>query len=311
MDMISVVIPAYNEALNIPEAIHQISMCLNREKIAYELIFVNDGSKDNSDEVLSDMIRRHSHIVAISLSRNFGKEAAIFCGLKEAKGNGIIVMDCDLQHPVSAIPRMLAAWRNGYDVVEGKKITRQKEGVLHRLLAQSFYSLLHKTSHVNLRNASDFKLLDRKVVDALNAFPEKHTFFRALSGWVGFRTTTVEFEVADRFAGQSKWRTRDLMQFALDNLTSFTTIPMQAVTICGIFFFVFAIIFAGDTLYNFFSGNAADGFTTVILLLLIIGSIVMFSLGVIGYYLAKIYEEIQARPRYLIASIARSEEDIH
>lgn len=311
MPMISVVIPAYNEALNIMEAAKQISTCLRTQQVEYELLFINDGSKDQTAEVLEAAIDSYPHIVAITFSRNFGKEAAIFCGLKEAKGDAVIVMDCDLQHPVSAIPGMIARWREGYAVVEGKKASRQQEGILHRMFARSFYSLLQKTSNVNLHQASDFKLLDRKVVDALNSLPEKHTFFRALSGWVGFRTTTVTFEVGQRHAGESKWSFRALFRFALDNLTSFTTIPMQAVTICGIFFFVFAVIFSIDTLYNFFTHKAADGFTTVILLLLIIGSIMMFSLGVIGYYLAKIYEEIQARPRYFVASITTSKEDKH
>lgn len=307
MAMISIVMPAYNEALNIMEAVRQISAQMEQLPVTFELLFVNDGSVDQSDQVLKEALRLHPNLVVVTFSRNFGKEAAIFCGLKEAKGDAVIVMDCDLQHPVSMIAEFYQKWCEGYEVVEGKKAGRQQESMLHRLFAESFYTLLQKISHISLRNASDFKLLDRKVVDALNALPEKQTFFRALSGWVGFRTTVVEFAVQDRFAGESKWSFRQLWRFALNNVTSFTALPMQAVTVCGILFFLFSIILGIDTLYNFFTNQAASGFTTVILVLLIMGSIMMFSLGVIGYYLAKIYEEIQARPRYFISSIQRSQ----
>ncbi len=306
MAMISIVLPAYNEALNIVEAIKQISAHMEQLPVTYELLFVNDGSIDQSARILREAVHAYPHIVAITFSRNFGKEAAIFCGLKEAKGDAVIVMDCDLQHPVAMITAFYEKWCEGYEVVEGKKLGRQQESFFHRLFAKGFYTVLQRISHISLHNASDFKLLDRKVVDALNALPEKHTFFRALSGWVGFRTTVVEFAVQDRFAGVSKWSFRQLWRFALDNVTSFTALPMQIVTFCGVLFFLFSVILGIDTLYNFFTNQAADGFTTVILVLLIMGSIIMFSLGVIGYYLAKIYEEIQARPRYFISSIQRS-----
>ena len=196
---------------------------------------------------------------------------------------------------------MYDAWKNGAEVVEAIKASRGKEGIVYKLFAKTFYRMMRNSSNIELDGASDYKLMDRKVVNALNEMPERLTFFRALSSWVGFRTERVEFDVAPRNAGKTKWSFRKLFKYALSSITSFTNVPMHIITWSGILFFIFAVILAVQTIVNFCKGTAADGFSTVILLLLIIGSILMLGIGIIGYYLSKIYEEIKQRPRYIVS----------
>lgn len=211
------------------------------------------------------------------------------------------VMDCDLQHPPETLVEMYKLWKQGFQVVEGVKATRGKESAIHKLFAKTFYKIISDATKIDMSRASDFKLLDRQVVDAFIALPERQVFFRALSSWVGFKTTYVEFDVQEREAGVSKWSFKSLFKYAINNITSFTVAPMQIVTGCGMFLFVFSIIFGIFSLVKYFSGKSLEGFTTVILLLLIIGSILMMSLGVIGFYISKIYEEVKMRPRYIVA----------
>ena len=286
--MLSVVIPSYNEEKNIENTANVISGILENASIPYELIFVNDGSKDNTWE-------------EICKARNFGKEPAIFAGLSEAKGECAVVIDCDLQHPPLTLVEMYKLWQEGYEVVEGVKSDRGEESKAHGLAAKAFYSIISKSVKIDMSRASDFKLMDRKALDALLAMPERNTFFRALSSWVGFKTTYVEYEVAERFEGETKWSTRSLIKYAIDNISSFSTVPMQLVTILGSIILVISIIFSIISLVQKIMGISTSGFTTVILLLGFIGSIIMISLGIIGYYIAKIYNEVKGRPRYIIS----------
>lgn len=297
--MLSVIIPCYNEENNVESCAQILSETLRNASIEFELLFINDGSKDGTCEKITELFGKYP-LSLYSFSRNFGKEAAMFCGLKHAKGKCAVIYDCDMQFPASTIVEMYRKWEEGYMVIEGIKKSRQKESLIKRLGANVFYSLLNKGGNINLKNATDFKLMDRKVVDALNSLEEKDTFFRALSSWVGFTSCSIEFEVIDRKVGSSKWNVRSLFRYAIHNLTSFTTLPMQVVTFCGVMFFLFAVILGIDTLYNFFTHQALGGFTTVILLILITGSIIMISLGIIGFYLSKIYSELQHRPRYIV-----------
>jgi polyisoprenyl-phosphate glycosyltransferase len=216
------------------------------------------------------------------------------------------VMDCDLQHPPATAVEMYKMWLyNDLDIIEGKKTNRGRESLLYKLSARLFYGLLKVTSGINLENASDFKLLDRKVVDIIKNMPERQTFFRAMPGWLGFKTTQVFFEVPRRGGeGRSRWSGRGLVKFAVNAITSYSALPMQMVTVCGIAFMIFALAMLVDTLYMKLSGRAVEGFTTVIILLLVVGAVIMFSLGVIGIYLAKIYEEVKGRPKYVICDVA-------
>jgi len=298
--MISVVIPAYNEQENIPAAAERLGGIL-APLDDYELIFVDDGSKDGTWELVKQLGETDEHIRGLHFSRNFGKEGAIFAGLKAADGDCVAVIDCDLQHPPELLETMYTAWKSGAEVVEAIKASRGKEGIVYKLFAKTFYRMMKNSSNIELDGASDYKLMDRKVVNALNEMPERLTFFRALSNWVGFRTERVEFDVAPRNAGKTKWSFRKLFKYALSSITSFTNVPMHIITWSGILFFIFAVILAVQTIVNFCKGTAADGFSTVILLLLIIGSILMLGIGIIGYYLSKIYEEIKQRPRYIVS----------
>lgn len=299
--MLSVIVPAYNEERMLAKAAEAIGGVLEQEQISYELIFVNDGSRDNTWAEIEKVCAGNPHVSGILFSRNFGKESAMFAGLANAAGDCCAVMDCDLQHPPAVLVEMYRLWEQGYDVVEAVKKSRGKESAFHKASAGLFYRIISKAVKIDMSRASDFKLMDRKAVDALLSMPEKNTFFRALSGWIGFRSTSVEFDVQEREEGESKWSTWSLVKYAVTNIASFSAVPMQIVTIAGAFVFLLGVILGIQTLVKFCLGHAVEGFTTVILLLLIIGSIIMLSLGIIGYYIAKIYEEVKGRPRYLIS----------
>ena len=306
--MISIVIPSYNEEGNIERTADVVAELMEKNGIEYELVFVNDGSKDKTWEKISTLAEQRKHIVGVNFSRNFGKESAIFAGLKVASGDACVLFDCDLQFPPEVIVEMYKIWKNNdVDVVEGRKKSRGKENFIYKTFSLWFYKMMGGSSGINMKGQSDFKLLDRSVVDSLNRMPERLTFFRAMSSWVGFKTETVYFDVAEREVGQSKWTIKSLFRFAINNITSFTSAPMQIVTVCGVITFLISIIMGINTLYNKFWGNADAGFSTVIILQLLTSSIIMFSLGIIGLYLSKIYEEIKQRPRYIIRDIVGKE----
>ncbi len=299
--MLSVVLPAYNEEKMIQKAAAKIDEVLSAAQIDYEILFVNDGSTDQTWREIEAAAQENPNVAGLRFSRNFGKEAAMFAGLSAAKGECCAVMDCDLQHPPQTLVEMYRLWEQGYEVIEGVKRSRGRESFLHRASAGFFYSILSKAIKTDMSRASDFKLLDRRAVNALLEMPERDVFFRGLSSWIGFRTASVEFDVQERTEGESKWSTWSLIKYAVRNIVSFSTAPMQCVTVAGVAVFVFAVILGIQTLVRYFSGHAVEGFTTVILLILLIGSVVMISLGIIGYYIARIYEEVKARPRYIIA----------
>lgn len=302
MALLSIILPAFNEKQNIRHTAEVLSNLLEENRIAFELVFISDGSVDGTYEEIRQLSATDHRIKGAEFSRNFGKEAAIFAGLQIACGDACIVMDCDLQHPPAVIPRMFALWQQGYEVVEGIKTSRGKEGFFHKISAGLFYGTMSRLMHMDMRASSDFKLLDRKVVNVLLGLTERNTFFRALSFWAGFRSTKVEYEVQEREYGSSKWSFRSLIRYAVTNVTSFSTVPLQIVTVTGIFSIVFSLVLGLQTLIRFFMGDSVEGFTTVILLILIIGGFIMLSLGIIGHYLARIYEEVKGRPKYIIRS---------
>lgn len=300
MARLSVVLPAYNEEQNISNTANVLSGLLEENKIDYELVFISDGSRDATFDEIRKAAELNPRIRGAEFSRNFGKEAAIFAGLEMAEGSAVIVMDCDLQHPPEVIPRMWRLWLGGAEVVEGVKRSRGKESLAHRLSAGLFYKIMSRLINMDMSASSDFKLLDRKVVDVLLSLPERNTFFRALSFWVGFRTESVSYEVQERQYGESKWSFWSLMKYAVTNATSFSTLPLQLVTVMGVVSILFSVVLFIQTLVKYLSGTAVEGFTTVILLILIIGGFLMLSLGIIGHYIARIYEEVKGRPKYII-----------
>lgn len=301
--VLSVVIPAYNEAEMLQKTADVLERVLTQANIDYELLFVDDGSIDDTWKLIRALADISPRVRGIHFSRNFGKEPAIFAGLEYARGACAAVMDCDLQHPPETLVQMYRLWTEGFEVVEAKKRGRGNESLFHKASAGMFYKLMSVATGLDMQGASDFKLLDRKAIDALLRMPERNVFFRAMSSWIGYRCAAVEFDVQEREAGQSKWSLRSLTAYAVKNIAGYTSAPLQVVTAAGFVTLFVAAIIAVQTLARYFTGGSVEGFTTVILLLLIIGSMIMISLGIIGYYLSKIYEEIKARPRYIVSDI--------
>ncbi len=304
--MLSIILPSYNEEKCIIHAYNTINSLLNDNGIDGEFIFIDDGSSDNTYEVISSLSKTNDNIIGLHFSRNFGKEAAISAGLGSASGDCAVVLDCDLQHPPEKIIEMYRLWEQGYEIVEGIKNERGKEKRLHGLGAKLFYSVISRMAGFDMANSSDFKLLDRKVIDVINRMPERG-FFRAISFWVGYKKATVEYSVAQRIDGQSKWSTKGLLKYAISNISSFSTAPMQIVTILGFVMLIVTCVFGVWALIDKIIGRAIEGMTTVIIITIFIGSIIMISLGIIGYYIARIYEEIKGRPKYIISSTTKSD----
>ena len=305
MSKLSVIIPSFNEEDNIENTASVVGNVLKEAGIDYDLLFVSDGSTDNTFSIVEKLSKEDNRIQGIQFSRNFGKEAAIFAGLEYADGDCVAVMDCDLQHPARVLVDMYRLWEEGYEVVEGIKSKRGKENPFYRLFTKIFYGIMSSLMKIDMNATSDFKLLDRKVVEAMLELPERNTFFRALSFWAGFKSTSVSFDVEERKAGKSKWSFSGLVKYAVSNTTSFTTAPLKFVFILGMLLMVFSFVLGVETLVNYFLGIAADGFTTVILLLLIVGGCIMISLGIIGHYIARIYEEVKGRPRYIVSKTTK------
>lgn len=304
--MLSVIVPAYNEQNLIEDAYASISSVLKGAGIDNEIIFVDDGSNDSTYDTVKLLAENKPNVRGLCFSRNFGKEAAISAGLAAANGDCAVVIDCDLQHPPEKIVEMYRLWQQGFEIVEGVKSSRGEEGKLRSAAAKAFYSILSRFVGFDMSNASDFKLLDRKVIDILNKMPEKKGFFRAVSYWVGFKKTTVEFDVSERAGGKSKWSAFGLIKYAVSNISAYSAAPMQIVTILGAVMLVIACIFGVWALVDKIAGRALEGMTTVIIIIIFIGSIIMISLGIIGYYVARIYEEIKGRPKYIVSSECKS-----
>lgn len=300
--LITVVIPVYNEESHICENISVIRKYLSETGMEFMILLVDDGSTDGTWSRLKGLSKEVSYIKALRLSRNFGKEAALCAGLEAAEGEACIIMDSDLQHPPELIPEMVRLWKDeGYEVVEGVKALRGNESMINKIGANLFYNILSKLSGFNIKQASDFKLLDKKVVSAWRSMKERDTFFRGMSAWVGYNRISIPFNVGTRTEGVSKWSLFNLCRLAVNAITSFSSFPLHIVTFMGVLFLAGALVLGVQTLYMKLSGIALSGFTTVILLLLIIGSCLMISLGVIGTYIARIYEEVKCRPRYIVA----------
>jgi glycosyltransferase involved in cell wall biosynthesis len=300
---ISVVIPAYREALGISSSIGIIERILLAEDLAFEIIVVDDGSPDETFARVQEIAARDPHVRGIRLSRNFGKEAALLAGLRASGGDAVITIDADMQHPPAMIPRMIGAWRGNAMVVNAVKRSRGPESRLARWTADLFNWLVTRLGGVDLRNSSDYKLLDRRVVDILvDVLPEKKRFYRGLAQWIGFEQINLPFDVESRETGESSWSTRSLIGLAMTALLSFTSAPLRVVTMLGLVAMLVGVVIGGDALWSWLNDRAVSGFATIIMTLLFLGSLIMISLGIIGEYIAKIYDEIKGRPSYLVAS---------
>jgi glycosyltransferase involved in cell wall biosynthesis len=300
---ISVIIPAFNEETGIAHAIDEIKNILSGCHVNYELIIVDDGSKDNTYQEVCRINHTDDRVKGIRLSRNFGKESAIYAGLEAATGDAIITIDADLQHPPALSPQMISSWQQGAEIVHAVKLDRSTDSRVARLRASIFNNTLKFLGGIDITNSSDFKLLDRVVVDILTTqLHEKGRFYRGLTNWVGFKQLSIPFTVEERNAGTGKWSLYSLIGLAITAIVSFTSLPLRIITLLGLVTFVFGAIVATDALYSWYQGEAISGFTTTIISILIIGSFIMISLGIIGEYLAKIYDEVKNRPIYIVGA---------
>ncbi|MEN8182142.1 MAG: glycosyltransferase family 2 protein [Myxococcota bacterium] len=297
---ISVVLPIYNEEGTLGACLGEVLEQLEKLRVRFEILCVNDGSSDGSEKLIERESQRDSRIVPVHLSRNFGKEGALAAGLQAAGGRAVLLMDADLQHPPNLIPLMLERWRGGYEVVEAIKEDRGREGIADRLLARGFYLLMGRAVGENLRDSSDFKLLDRQVVDVLLEFPERCRFLRGLVAWVGFRVARIPFRVQERRAGKSKWSRRALLRYSVQNLVAFSSAPLRVVAWTGFSTVLAAVLLAIGQFYYYFSGRSVSGFTTVILVMLFLSGLILTSLGVISLYVANMYDEQKARPLFVV-----------
>jgi dolichol-phosphate mannosyltransferase len=275
-----------------------------------EMIVIDDGSTDGTWQVLEKLAEQLPGVKALQFSRNFGKEAAICAGVAYSSGQACIVIDSDLQHPPELIPEMVRLWRDErWDIVEGIKTTRGTEPLINKISARFFYRTLSRLSGYDLYGSSDFKLLDRKVIEAWLDMRERNTFFRGMIAWLGYRRKQISFSVPTRRLTQSRWSFFSLFRLAVIAITAFSSLPLQAVTVLGGLFLLCAILFSGYALLLYFTGLALPGFTTVIILEMLIGGVLMISLGIIGTYVAQIYQEVKYRPRYVVVKALIGAED--
>lgn len=305
--LISVVIPACNEENSLPAMLSRLDSISADTGHPFEIIVVDDGSEDQTWECMKQAYLKFVKLKGIRLTRNFGKEAAILAGLRAAEGVAAIVMDADFQHPPEIIPRMIALWRSeNILIVEAEKEERQVESVFRRFCAKLFYYSMRTNTGLDLRMSTDFKLLDRFVVCQYVNLPERRRFFRGLTKWMGFSSVGIKFIPPNRHDSkkkESRWNLRALLRFARNSFMAFSAMPMRIVTWLGCVTFFFSMLLGINALWQKISGIAVEGFTTVILIQLGIGSILMISLGLIGEYLACVYEEVKGRPIYTISEI--------
>ncbi|MDO4754129.1 MAG: glycosyltransferase family 2 protein [Bacillota bacterium] len=298
---IAVILPVYNEEGAIHEHFKEIRAQMISDGIEAHFLFVDDGSKDGTWDELCRIAEEYENIEAVKFSRNFGKEMAIRAGLSSIDADYYVVMDSDLQHPPRHIAPMIALMKEKQvDIVNGKKASRGKEGLVYKFFARSFYGLMHSLSGVDMRGTSDFKVFSKKVAEEIRKFGEQGGFFRGFIDWVGFSCVDYHFDVEERRAGKTSFSFGKLVRLAIGAIVGYSSKPLMLTIYIGTVFLGFAMLLGIHTLVNFFTGHAISGFSTVILLQLIIGSCVLICLGLIGIYVAKIYEEVKGRPPYIL-----------
>jgi dolichol-phosphate mannosyltransferase len=304
--VLSLVLPLFNEEATIPELDRRLRAFLadvgSGVGESWEVIFVNDGSRDRSPALLKELAKAEPRYKVLSLARNFGHQMAITAGLDRASGEAVVVMDADLQDPPEVVRQMVARWREGYDVVFGVRSRRHGESAFKKLTAALFYRLLRAMlgdASIPV-DAGDFRLMSRPVVLTLRALRERHRFVRGLVWWVGFRQTAVTYERPGRFAGETKWPLRRMLRFAIDGITSFSTVPLRMATWLGLLAGMVAIGGVGWALYSKFFGGVVRGWTTIMILVGLGSSAQLLMTGILGEYVGRIYEEVKRRPLYVV-----------
>ncbi len=299
---ISVVVPVFNEARNVPLLLTRLKPVLDGNVSSWEIVFVDDGSQDDTLAVLRQQHGDDPRVVAIPFSRNFGKEVAIAAGLDHARGRAVIIMDADLQHPPEVIPAFLEKWRAGIAMVYGQRSGREGESAVKRNAAHAFYRLFARFGETELpEGAGDFRLMDRRAVDAMRALGERARFSKGLYAWVGFSSTGVPFEVADRAHGQTRYNYNKLFSFAFDGISSFSTVPLKIATYSGaIIAFCATLTAMFYLLRTLFFGTDLPGFPSLIVSIMFFSGIQLISLGLIGEYVGRIFAEVKRRPLYIV-----------
>jgi len=300
MAILSVLIPAYNEAAGLGIVVEAVGKHL--APLGHELRFllIDDGSADQTWQVIEELALRQPNVSGLGFSRNFGKEAALLAGLDACDGDCVLLLDADLQHPPHVLPQMVKAWQNGFQIVHGVKLQRQGESWFRRLCSRLVFGAARMLSGLDMQRSSDFKLLDREVVLRYREFHERLLFFRGLIDWLGFRTTTIPFNVAERAAGKSQWGMWGLVKYALNAILSFSSRPLKIVSMLAVVFFVLSTLIGLKTLYDWAVYQSAEGFPTVILLIVGFGNVTLVAICVVSWYIGKIYEEVKMRPRYIV-----------
>ena len=307
MPKYSLIIPIYNEEETIPELYRRVSAVMDSLDDSVELILINDGSPDRSLKLMRELQERDARVCYISFARNFGHQAAVTAGLNFARGQVIVVLDADLQDPPELIPKMIESWQAGYHVVYAQRTKRKKESWFKRLTAYVFYRLLRQLADVDIpADTGDFCLMDRQVVDVLNSMPERNRYIRGLRAWIGFRQTAVKFERDPRFAGEVKYTFKKSLALAVNSLVSFSKIPLRISTYLGLFSALIALLMALLVLYWRLQqpDSPVTGLATILIAVFFLGSVQLISVGILGEYIGRIYEEVKGRPAYTIAEIA-------
>ncbi|CCI36118.1 MULTISPECIES: glycosyltransferase family 2 protein [Microcystis] len=307
MPKYSLIIPIYNEEETIRELYRRVSAVMDSLDDSVELILINDGSGDRSLKLMRELQERDARVCYISFARNFGHQAAVTAGLNFARGQVIVVLDADLQDPPELIPKMIESWQAGYHVVYAQRTKRKKESWFKRLTAYVFYRLLGQLADVDIpADTGDFCLMDRQVVDLLNSMPERNRYIRGLRAWIGFRQTAVKFERDPRFAGEVKYTFKKSLALAINSLVSFSKIPLRLSTYLGLFSALIALLMALLVLYWRLQqpDSPVTGLATILIAVFFLGSVQLISIGILGEYIGRIYEEVKGRPAYTIAEIA-------
>ncbi len=301
---ISCVIPAFNEARNLATVLASVSATLSTLSRQVELLVVDDGSRDDTAQVMQELCAMHGELVYLRLSRNFGKEPALTAGIEAARGDVVLLMDADGQHPVSLLPQMLAKWQQGFDVVYAVRETRDDQSKLQAGLTGLFYRLVNFGNRVKIpANAGDFRLMDRKVVDALKRLPERNRFMKGLYAWVGFHSTAIDYQPLPRADGQSSFGLRGSMALALTGILAFSIAPLRALTLVGLVLSALALGYGGWVVAEYFLlGIAVPGYATIVVGMMFFSGIQLLSIGILSEYVGRIYEEVKQRPNYLVSA---------
>lgn len=306
MKKISIVIPAFNEEGNLCEIRKKINdVFTSLQNYSYEIIFINDGSRDNTQTTIEDLAIKFSEVKFIEFSRNFGHQNAVKAGMDNADGNAVITMDADLQHPPELIPELINMWEQGYDVVYTIRKYSDKISFFKRVTSSLFYSFLLKISDFELvqKGGADFRLLDRNVNDVIKEFNENDLFLRGLTGWIGFKQTGVEYTAKDRFSGKSSYNLKKMFSLAFSEITSFSTKPLYLAAYVGFAFTILSLLVYGIyVIYSFVIGTHISGWASLIMTVVFFGGMQLIMMGIIGMYLGKIFKQVKDRPNYIIRS---------